>query len=387
MGVTISVRIGLTLDCGVLCRPSTLAAAYGQRWAEVPLEALLTVGTAGDALTRAWPALVAGQREGVKTLLRLAQQRYAPNGIGDAIVLEPLVSLAYCGDDDLGQHDKYDGGTGEQVRDLLLAWMRGLVVSNEELVPLRQQVRDIVLARNRPREDEWTGDEWAVEALAMLGPDLNEDAESYLLGLADAGGGHLSPAVESAGAARAMAQANPGLLLTLAERFYIMNLGRPGSMRAFLGGIRSHEVAVRGLGRPLAAWYYGPFWALLNWRPVEALGLVNRILGHAALARASDTWQAADEPIEVPGIELNLPGVGTQWCVGDDQAWRWYRGGSTAPYPCVSSPGSRTIRRPPPGHRGARCRRRGAATARRMPEPCHARPRSRSSGPPPGSRW
>jgi hypothetical protein len=34
-----------------------LAKEHGSRWAEVPMEALLTLGNAQDALTRAWPAL------------------------------------------------------------------------------------------------------------------------------------------------------------------------------------------------------------------------------------------------------------------------------------------------------------------------------------------
>ena len=310
---------------------SDLAAAHGQRWAEVPAEALLTLGTARDALGRAWPALTGGQRVGLQTLLRLALQRYARHGIGDMAVLEPLVALGYCGTQDLGQHDPYDRGTGKQIRDIVLAWLRGLAAGDARPQPLRQQVRGILLARTPARHDEW-----AVEALATLGPDLGQDGEAYLRELAGAGGAYLSPAVESTGAARALAQASPGLLLTLTERYYILEPGTYGSMGSFLGGIRSHQKARGGTGS-LAAWHYGPFWSLLNARPRDALALINKMLDHAATARAPGWQEPTGEPARVTGLELDLLGAGTRWCVGDDQTWRWYRGGSAAPYPCVSA--------------------------------------------------
>ncbi len=308
---------------------SELAGTHGQRWAEVPLEALLTLGTARDVLARAWPALLGAHHAGLRTVLRLALQRYCRHEIGDPAILEPLVALAYCGTENLGQHDPFGTGTGEQIRDLVLAWLRGLVVSDAGPVPLRQQVRQVILA-----SDPASHDDWAVEALAMMGPDLGQDGEAYLRGLAAAGGGHLAPAVEPAGAARALAHDNPDLLLALAERFYILDVG-PQDMRSFLGGIRSHEKS-RGATGPLAAWYYGPFWALLNARPADTLGLINRMLDHAAAARAS-SWQAPPGPVQVTGLELDLPGAGARWCAGDDQTWRWYRGGSAAPGPCVSA--------------------------------------------------
>lgn len=207
-----------------------IAAVHGQRWAEVPLEALLTLGTASDVLARAWPALLYADQAGLTTLLRLALQRHAQHGIGDAAVLAPFVDLAYCGPEDLGQHDRHHRGTGEQIRDVVLAWLRGLVVADAGSVPLRQRVRDIILARNPAHYDEWS-----VEALATLGPDLGENGEAYLRGLAETGAGHLAPAVEPAGAARAMAASNPELLLALTERFYILDIGEPDSMRGFVG--------------------------------------------------------------------------------------------------------------------------------------------------------
>lgn len=315
-----------------------LAALHGQRWAEVPLEALLTLGTAKEALARAWPSLLADRQEGLQTVLRLALQRYTTHGVGEATILEPLVALAYCGADDVGQHDRYNhGGAGRQVRDLVLAWLNGLIQAGSGPLALRQQVRDRILA-----SDPESYDEFAVEALALLGPDLGEQAEAFLRGLAETGGGHLAPAVESAGAVIAMSAYHPELLLTLTERFYIIPSPDPGdTYLVFNGGIRPHH-KVGVLTGGLAAWYYGPFFRLLNVRPVDTLALINRMLDHAASVRISGTagLQAAPGGAQrqpPPGLDLDLPGVGTRNCAGEYHLWSWYRGGSIGPSPCVSA--------------------------------------------------
>ena len=310
-----------------------LAAEDGPRWAEIPLEAMLTLGTAGEALACAWPDLMAGDRAALRTVLRLALQRYAAYSVGDITVLEPLVALGYCGADDLGQDDQHDRGDGEQIRTLVLAWLRGLILSGTGPLALRQQVRDRILSTGPKAYDEF-----AVEALATLGPDLDDRARSFLLGLADEGGGHLAVAVESAGAARAMAEHQPDLLLALTERYYILPVGQTGAF-GFLRGIRSHQKAHRP-GDPMAAWHYGPFSLLLQYKPADALALINRMLDHAAVVRAG-AWpgpQASAEAFGEPaGLDLDLPGAGTRRCVGDDEIWRWYRGGSTAPPACLSA--------------------------------------------------
>jgi hypothetical protein len=145
-----------------------LAKRHGGRWSEVPLEAMLTLGTVRDVLARAWPTLVEGDRSTLRTLLHLSLQRYTEHGFADPTTLGPLVELTYLGNEDLGQDDRYARhGIGEQVRELVLAWLRGLVRANVGPLSLRQQVRDRLLAT-----DPEPYDEFAVEALAMLGPDL-----------------------------------------------------------------------------------------------------------------------------------------------------------------------------------------------------------------------
>jgi hypothetical protein len=315
-----------------------LAAQHGQRWAEVPLEAMLTLGSPQEPLTRVWPGLLGEQRAGLRTLLRLALQRYSEHGFGDAAVLGPLVALTFCGEDHLGQHDRYDrGGTGERIRELVLAWLRGLVKRNAGPLLLRQQVRDRLLATGPVPYDDF-----AVEALAMLGPDLDGRAEAFLRGLAEDGGGHLASAVESIGPVLAMSEHQPGLLIDLTEAFYI----RPHRddeydwWDDFEFGIRHHQ-KTGAVGVPMAAWYYGPFFRLLNTRPAETLALVNRMLDYAAALRVGarprrDAGARESENV-LPGLDLDLPGAGMRRCVGDEHVWSWYRGSSVGPYPCMSA--------------------------------------------------
>jgi hypothetical protein len=308
-----------------------LQAAFGQiaeqagpRWAEVPVEALLTSGTAHQALTRAWPALLAGDRAGLETILRLAQQRYVTIGVGDVTVLEPLVALGYCGEDDLGQDDRWDrAGAGAQIRKVVTAWLRGLIAEGAGPHALRQNVRDRILAR-APEP----GDEFAVESLALLGPDLDDRAEVFLRAVPAA---RLDPVVERAGPTIAMAAHQPDLLLALAGSYYLMDPGQAASMRGILGGVRSHRGTASG---KLAAWWYGPFFSLLCARPADALAFINRLLDHAATIAAGGVPPPS---ADTAGLDLDLPGVGVRRCAGNGETWQWYRGGTTAPYPCLSA--------------------------------------------------
>lgn len=316
-----------------------LASRHGFRWEEVPLEAALTLGSAEEVLTRAWPALLEDEGDGLRTLLRLALQRYTKDSVGDTFVLAPLVRLTFCVGDGLGQARRSRlRRKSEQVRKLVLAWLRGMAMAEASPSRLRQEVRDRILGYG---PEAW--DEFAVEALAMLGPDLSERAEDFLGRLAENDESRLHPAVESVGAVIAMAAHQPELLLALAESYYIERPrhGRWGPSTGPLDdGIRGHRLR-RGLTDPMAAWFYGPFFRLLNARPREALALINRMLDHAAnfrvrkLAELELTAPSSDSgPL---GLDLELPSVGTRRCVGDPHVWQWYRGSGVGPYPCMSA--------------------------------------------------
>jgi hypothetical protein len=314
-----------------------IAEVHGARWAELPWEALLTLGPAGEALTAVWPVLIADERQGLAVLLRLALTRYCRLGVGDPVVLAPLVELAYCRDDVPEARHRYPRDLGKQIQQLVLAWLRGLVQAGARPTAVRASVRDTVLATSPTRRDEF-----AVELMGLLGPDLNTPAESLLRGLAAEGGGYLAPAVESVYAAIAMANTNVNLLLVLTEAYYLesppadQRPPRLGSARwGGEEGIRPHH----GVVTPLAAWWRGPFFTLLRAQPVLAIGLIQRLLNHAAqkwvdrLGRYIDT-ELGDVP---SGIELELPGGSRQWCIGDANVWRWYRGSGSGVSPCVSA--------------------------------------------------
>lgn len=308
-----------------------IAHRHGSRWSELPLEALLTLGDAQKALTDAWPSLAVRDSTALTALLRLAKQRYA----NDTLVLAPIIELAFCGDRDLGQHDRHDrDGSGRLIRDLVLEWLQRLSQEEAPPNPVRQHLRDVLLEQHPPGHDEF-----AVQAIATLAADLDATAEVFLLDLASSHSEDLAPAVEEVGPIVALAAARPDLLLRLAEAYYIepprkRRRGRLGPDLDFLkDGIRHHRPG--GLGR-LAAWYYGPFFRLLHTRPREAVEFINRMVDAAAVVDAGRTADGTDGT-ETPVIELMLPGVGTLSVRGSTRAWAWYRGSSIGPYPCMSA--------------------------------------------------
>ena len=216
-----------------------VAGQAGTRWAEVPDEALLTIGAGRQALARAWPVLLAAGHAGLRTILRLADQRYVAGGIGDVMVLEPLVELAYCGDVNLGQDDTWDRhGTGAQIRRLVIAWLLGLIAARSGSDPVRQRVRDRILALV-PEPDK----EFAIEALAMLGPDLDDRTEAFLRAVP---GGYLEPAVEAT---------RPGsrperlpawtCCVALAASYYLMDPAGTLWRTRVPDGIRPHHATTR----------------------------------------------------------------------------------------------------------------------------------------------
>ncbi|MFJ5309938.1 hypothetical protein [Streptomyces sp. NPDC088350] len=318
-----------------------IASDHGERWSDVPWEAVLTLGAAGDVLSRTWPELQADRQAGLRTVIRLAMQRYAPHDIGDPVVLAPLVELSFCRerDADSGDDSWAADGVGRSIRELVLAWLRGLVRAETRVSdPIRQLVRDRILAAE---PEHW--DEFAVEALAMLGPDFDGPAETFLRGIADDGGARLEPVVENFWPAAEMAKHQPDLLLILTESYYIerydaeaARYGRSG-FYPFDDGIRHHSGG-GSITERMAGWYRGPFWQLLRVRLLPTLALINQMLDHAAAIRVGDhDAYTPAQPDELTGVDLDIPGVGVRRCVGDQHVWAWYRGSSVGPYPCMSA--------------------------------------------------
>lgn len=294
-----------------------IAAYHGQRWAELPLEALLTLGTASDALTRAWPVLTSDQHS---VVLRLAQDRYARDGVGDAVILAPLVELSYCQAD----LEQYDAWSLWQVRKLVLAWLRGLVHGDAGPHRLRRAVRDVAL------ESATTGEkEFLVELVALLGPDMDERAEAFLRDLAKGGGAELGVAVESNSAVRAIVDNNVDLLVELTEARYLG--GWPKELRRH---------APRRYREPEAAGHYGPYSALLNTDAAKGLPLIQRLLNRAAVFTVQERQRNLDpdDVRESPkGAELEFPDGSRRFCVGNHIVWQWYDQPILADGPCGSA--------------------------------------------------
>lgn len=320
-------------------RLGEIASAQGDRWLEVPYEALLTLGDAEPALRELWGTLTDNGSAGLGILLRLAEVRYVHGTIGDAFALAPLVKVAFCERPKIERSPQFGHRTlHEVIRDLVLAWLRGMATVIPQPDPLRQEVRDIILAGDPPLYDDF-----AIEALACLGADIDDKAEAWLREVGSDRPGDLNAAVESFAVVATMSQARPKLLLDLAEAYYI-ELPDPGDYwrgGSLDDGIRDfkHGLGV-GFGIPGAAWYYGPFFRLLNTIPREAIGFINRMLDHAARVRVEKAYDFVDKPQEAAepdGIELDVAGTGMRRYIGDSHVWAWYRGSSVGPYPCMSA--------------------------------------------------
>jgi hypothetical protein len=319
---------------------TAVAANHGDRWLEIPFEALLTLGEAEKAIRDLWEPLTADDGSPLATLLRLAEARYVNGTIGDAFALAPVVRVAFCDrpailpSPRLGRRRLH-----EIIRDIVLAWLRGMAASRSQPDELRQAVRDTILANDPPLYDDFS-----IEALATLGPDLDDRAEAWLRSVIKDRPGHLNPAVESIAVALSMSQARPHLLLDLAEAYYIERpdpRDRWGGGGMLDDGIRDFKHGLGpGFGVPAAAWYYGPFFRLLNTLPVETIGFINRMLDHAAKFRVQKLWSYRSDDIQadaLEGVRLDLPSTGARLFVGDSHVWAWYRGTSVGPYACMSA--------------------------------------------------
>jgi hypothetical protein len=216
---------------------------HGDRWGDVPGEALLTLGDPGPVLGDAWPGLRAEPGDGLKRLSRLVDQRLRDaNGLPQAAAVEPIIGLLL--DDDASWI------TNEHLHRLVRDWLRALVIADTPArYPLRIRLRDQLAAactaadsrlqgereaaaaaqaarsaeeieeerrlrerhrplltgpvgyprsrrRARPEIPREITNDVMVELLALLGSDLGDQGESILLRVARDAPSKLRPAVE-----------------------------------------------------------------------------------------------------------------------------------------------------------------------------------------------
>ena len=305
---------------------SDLAATYGDRWADVPWEALATLGDPTQALEGAWPSLVADDGVELQRLMRVLKQRYAEGGsFLDPETGRGIVTLLLDHHDEVASLQR---GVTEAVDQLMTAWLRGMSRSSGDGPDqARQRLRDAVLDMDRVSDE-------GLAQLALLGPDLDDRAAGSLRKIAAEQPHRLGPCVEEIGVPVSLATHQPELLADITEAYYIEEPREgpwPGYRSSLMGdGVRGHLSSV--LMFPMVAWYKGPFAALLRYASRDAIMVIQRLLNHGARNRATQIHGNWSE-----GRCLDLPGQGPKFCAGDSHVWAWYRGSMVGPYPAMSA--------------------------------------------------
>ena len=372
-------RLQMTFD-------GLVEAGHGSRWADLPAEALLTLGDPEPVLADAWPWLQEGDGTGLQRLLRLINQRHRDAAhIVDPVVVEPVIALLL--------EDPTPWRNSEEVANTLREWLLALLARDtpvghatrirlrellvarceeaEQQLHERQEAAAAARAERVPEEIELERDrlvrqsemlsaaighrrrrrrerpqlareltnDTVLELLALLGPDLGEEGERLLRRVARDAPRYLAPAVEEILTGRALASYGQGLLADLVEAYYL-DEDEDGS-GFHEDGVRRHHW--RGPLAPLSAWYRGPFFALWQSDFRSGVGVLNRLLNHAARARVrtlagiGSPWnQITDEEIDASSSEMRITGESRTFA-GDDHVWRWYRGTAVGPYPCMSA--------------------------------------------------
>jgi biotin operon repressor len=368
-------------------------AGHGQRWADVPGEALLTLGDPRPVLRDAWSQLRADHGAGVQRLVRLVDQRLRDESKFVRVApVEPLVELLL--------EDKTPWRSSKPERTLLMDWLRSLARSwvPEGYAP-RETLRDRLVEfctaaderlrvadeereakqaaaeaalteeeraerearhkslppglfqehgwpRSRPRRErpvissEIT-DETVVELFALLGPDLGAGGEAVLRRIAEAAPEDLKPAVEGISCGLALGRYRQGFLADMVLAYYLDEEQDGIGGHYNDEGVREHNYW--GIGVPLAASWKGPFMALFQTDLLGGVSALNRILNHAALVRARTMvgerryyGPVEDSDLERFLVELSVSGAPHTY-IGDASTWNWYRGTGVGPYPCMSA--------------------------------------------------
>lgn len=359
-----------------------VAGGHGARWADLPSEALLTLGDPRAVLTDAWPELRGDDVLGLQRLLRSVDQRHrGANGTLDPVIVEPIIALLledatpWWGSDDAAAALRgwllalvvRDVPAGDRLRVLLRNRLVAACAAAEKELVAEQEAKTAARAartaeqehkhvernrvlfsamaygrrkrRERPAIPRALTDKTVLELLALLGPDLGADGEQLLRRVAYDAPSRLAPAVDELGTGRALASSGRGLLADLVEAYYLDEDADGSGFHE--DGIRRHRS--RGDVAPLAAWYRGPFGALFASDLRRGVSVLNRLLNHAARARArtlsslGDRWgQPSENAVAAYSVELRITGA-VRTYVGDDHVWRWYRGTGVGPDPCMSA--------------------------------------------------
>lgn len=367
-------------------------AGGGERWSDVPTEALLAIPESAELLKDAWPVLLEKQASGLARLIRVLHGRHRSAGILDPVIAEPVIARlveteaprAIADDvhevirDWLQAHALQGTPAGHPVRIALRDRILERCAENERTLDEQEAARQAELAARTPEEiaaDEARRKELAaissfsmsrrrhkrpkptrhrpyqwirdpqIEQLALLGPDLGAAGEAILRRIGEDEPHSLDHAVEPIFAGASLAAYDPRLLIDLAAAYYIEGdedddedeLGWSSGLRE--DGIRHHQY--RGLGSPLASFTHGPFLSMFRAEYRGGVVFLNRMLDHAARYRnrilrnlAYGRWNTEDDTANQHLLALTgEPGE----YLGDGNVWHWYRGTGVGPSPCTSA--------------------------------------------------
>jgi hypothetical protein len=363
-------------------------SAFGERWVDVPTEALVAMAEPATVLERAWDFLIESEAAGVRRLIRVLDLRHRKDHFIDTLVADPIVAqLVKAGTPQ---------GLGEEAAELTKDWLTAHVLGGtpaghpvrtalankivtqctnneaeaerrdaeaaaaraartpEEIAEEEERIKkfaafsEIGFPRRRRRVPkrrrpyDWIDDE-AITHLALLGPDLGSEGEAILRRIADDEPGSLDHAVETPLAGSALALFDPNLLVDLVAAYYLEDEYEDDAGFGYSGihedGIRDHRFG--GIGGPLAAYYKGPFITMFRTNYRAGVACLNKLLNHAARHRVRTLANigypnAAPDEEDRYKVELSITGDKRAY-IGDDHVWLWYRGTGVGPYPCMSA--------------------------------------------------
>jgi len=318
---------------------ASIASEHGERWAEVPYEALLTVGGVEEAMTALWGDLTADEGVGIRSILSVLDRRFTVKGyMADVTVWESALKVILEGATQVPDHLLED--LDKMIERFLASVSAAEIGANPDARVIGRASSDVIeVARGylTLRAQTLHLRRSPVRSLALLGPAVDEAVAAALTLVGEKEPDALHALVEDPLAVRRLLDRDPDLLLRLSEAYYIQPpIDDPRWGTSWLDeGVRRHRQS--HIGFPFSAWYFGPFWLLLRYRPWPAIGFVNRMLDSAAQARVTRLGSTSVPGANVDGVTLDLPEFGERHYVGDDHVYRWYRGTAVGPDVCGSA--------------------------------------------------
>ncbi len=322
---------------------------FGERWADVPVEALLGTSEPLQQIKAAWPTLMRGNAKGVYRVLRVMRLRHQdvlyPNHAAPSVPLasygllahrnSPMILDTFVADAVAQQllDEEPPKILGKQAADLISDWLfshvmrqtpaghptrialAGRIVnqcrerespaqaalertstqqassdSHQPERPGRLSAGSMLRVRRRS-QDHVTPYQWidhvSIGHMGLLGADLGADAEEILRRVAEEAPALLQHAVDPPGCGLALSQFSPRLLMSLVDAYYIVDHQQTGGDDRFS---RSDECVRKhvfvGLGAPWTSYCMGPFLAMLQADYSGGVECINRLLNHAARGRA-----------------------------------------------------------------------------------------------------